>query len=152
MNDNSSKAKYAYNKTYLQLAPAGVAEWVVPSTVRVISVGAFAPCGSTLKTICLQDGLESIMDGAFCRCEKLTTVTIPRSVKYLGKDVFYDCPNLYSVKILGDPLFDGRLYFRCPSLRKVLNKDGMNIYMDVGRIEDRDRDQTSLFQFREAPA
>ena len=47
----------------------------------------------------IPDGVIFINDCAFCRCEKLTSVTIPESVTDIGEGAFNGCTGLTSVMI-----------------------------------------------------
>ncbi len=44
--------------------------------------------------VVIPDGVTSIGKGAFYWCEKLKSVTIPASLKYVGRDAFKDCYGL----------------------------------------------------------
>lgn len=80
-----------YNKdmTVLVRAPRVVPSiFDVPESVRVIAENAFNGC-TNLNGIVLHDGLEYIGKRALSSC-RLQDVTIPESVKNIGKDAF--CP------------------------------------------------------------
>lgn len=42
----------------------------------------------------LSNGVEQLDDNVFLSCRKLEKIIIPKSVKRIGKDVFFDCPQL----------------------------------------------------------
>lgn len=42
----------------------------------------------------IPNGITTIGDNAFCRCENLSTLTILASVTSIGKNAFLKCPNL----------------------------------------------------------
>lgn len=57
-----------------------------PSHLETISYGAFSRCG--LKTLVINEGVEEIKHGAFCGCEALMAVVLPRSLNKIGENVF----------------------------------------------------------------
>ncbi len=52
-----------------------------------------------ITSVEIQNGITSIGNYAFYRCEELTSITIPNSVTSIGTDVFSDCTSLKSVTI-----------------------------------------------------
>ena len=68
----------------------------VPASVKMIGTKAFY--GSGLKTVVLQEGLETIGAGAFA-WTPLETVHIPRSVKAIGAQAFYGCSRMRDIFI-----------------------------------------------------
>lgn len=95
-------------------------EIVVPATVLSIKANAFSMC-TTLETVKLNNGLETIEDQAFWCCTSLKnvvlpstllqigdnafigtaieTLTIPSSVQEIGSKAFASCNNLTSVTL-----------------------------------------------------
>lgn len=62
----------------------------------------------------------SIADGAFGKCNFITSLDIPSSVSYIGSKAFYNCSNLESVFIHGGQQSIGEDSFSdCKNLRKV---------------------------------
>ena len=55
----------------------------VPSGITVLEYGVFADCFN-LRSVTLPEGLAAIDDCAFEWCKKLTSLTIPDSVQYIG--------------------------------------------------------------------
>ena len=53
----------------------------------------------SIKSIVINDGVNSIGNHAFSRCSNLTSVTIPDSVTSIGGWAFYGCSSLTSVTI-----------------------------------------------------
>ena len=43
--------------------------------------------------------MTDIGESAFYRCESLTTITLPDSVKTIGENAFYGCKNLSLIKL-----------------------------------------------------
>ena len=93
--------------------------YYIPSSLRSVTVtgrnilyGAFYGC-SMLTTVTLPDSVKSIGRYAFYGCAGLTSVTIPDSVTSIGSYAFADCTGLASVTIgnsvesIGDYAFYG---------------------------------------------
>ena len=66
----------------------------IPSSMK--DIDGFTAC-SSLKSINLPEGLETIGIQAFCDCDILKTVIIPSSVTTVGRDAFEECENLKSI-------------------------------------------------------
>ena len=66
----------------------------IPSSMK--DIDGFTAC-SSLKSINLPEGLETIGIQAFCDCDSLKTVIIPTSVTTVGRDAFEECENLKSI-------------------------------------------------------
>ncbi|GEM_PF-5278642 len=92
----------------------------VPATVsyegidfRVVSVAKSAFASATCVSIKLPSSVKAIYDGAFDRCQKLTSITLPSALDSLGASAFYDCRVLTSValpaslRFIGDKCFTG---------------------------------------------
>ncbi len=79
-----------------------------------------------IKAVNITDGVTSIGDDAFSRCDSLTSVTIPDSVTSVGDGAFNDCRSLISVTIpdsvtsIGDDAFNG-----CKDLTSITIPDGV---------------------------
>lgn len=73
------------------------------------------------------EGIEKIEDNAFCRCEKLRSVTLPASIRGIGSRAFADCPSLAFVYInsLFLPDFAGDAFDASP-VRYIMTSDGVN--------------------------
>lgn len=80
---------------------------VIPNTVKIISVGAFAYC-ENLKEINIPESVTTIDVAAFEGCIGLTSVYIPKSVTYMWTP-FIACDNLTSFVIDPEnPVYDSR--------------------------------------------
>ena len=65
----------------------GVTQALLPSSVRTIEPTAFSSI-STLETVTLPEGLDSIGWRAFYRCSSLGSVVIPSTVRVVGDESF----------------------------------------------------------------
>lgn len=71
----------------------------IPSSMKYIK--GFTKC-SSLKSIKLPEGLETIGNQAFCSCDSLKTVTIPSTVQSIGIGAFEWCDSLTQIKVKSD--------------------------------------------------
>ena len=79
-----------------------------------------------IKELQIENGVTSIGDYAFYRCEDLTGVTVPDSVISIGKSAFYRCDSLTSVTIPGSVNIIGESAFRdCEKLSEVFISNGV---------------------------
>ena len=68
--------------------------------------------------------VTSVAPGAFMNCLGLTSVTLPASIRTLGRNAFYNCRSLESVRILGsDMTIEDRAFGDCLSLKSVYVDD-----------------------------
>lgn len=68
----------------------------IPSSMK--DIDGFTAC-SSLKSINLPEGLETIGIQSFCDCDSLKTVTIPSSVNSIGFGAFEWCDSLTEIKV-----------------------------------------------------
>ena len=105
---------------------------ILPQTLTSIGTGAFA--GAGIRSIMIPDGVVSIADYVFMRCEALESVVFPASLEQLGLRTFANCTSLHSVLFdsgnslarLPDGTFEG-----CTSL-KELNLDVLAQCSEIG--------------------
>ena len=99
---------------------------VVPQGVKALK-GTFFRCTS-LKEVVLLEGLEEInyLKGvfvsypAFYRCEALSSIELPSTLKTVGEECFWGCKSLKSIKIPDGVTSLGKSVFRyCTSLTEV---------------------------------
>ena len=103
----------------------------IPGSVREIGAWAFANCRK-LSEVTFDEGVETICDRAFERCDGLTRITLPRSVRELESWVFINCSGLIradlsrcQVRIIPYGLFE-----YCTKLQEVKLPDGVDEIKD----------------------
>jgi uncharacterized repeat protein (TIGR02543 family) len=72
----------------------------IPGSITSIGVDSFATC-ENLASVTIQNGVNSIENGAFYGCWSLANVTIPDSVTKIGMQAFENCITLVSVTFQG---------------------------------------------------
>ena len=87
-------------------------------------------------------GIEEIDDCAF-QHSMLKSVSIPKTVKFVGHSAFKECPRLESVRFRGDDVdIRGWAFGNMPALRTVVLPaglralDGFSIFRNAGRLEE----------------
>ena len=74
-----------------------------------------------IKKIIVPNSIESIKNGAFFDCKKLTSINIPNSIKSIGDVVFAYCESLTSINILDSVKHIGDYAFaHCKSLTSII--------------------------------
>lgn len=110
---------------------------VIPSTVKKIGENAFL--SSTLTSVTLNEGLETIDDGAFYNCN-ITEVTIPASVKSIGNyalassaDLSVTCLGSTPATVGGSSTFNKLKQIRVPADAVAAYKaaDGWSTYQSI---------------------
>ena len=108
---------YAFSETALESI-------TIPVGVTEIGPGAFYGC-KNLKTVEILGRIEKLKESVFSHCEKLTQVTIPRSVKDIEKDAFSNS-GIETIAIPGCVEYIGENAFQgCKSLREVYLEEGL---------------------------
>lgn len=74
----------------------------------------------------LLKGPDILEDYAFCDCEDLASISLPESIKSIGKDAFEGCNSLKSIDIPSSVTEIGDTAFRsCESLQSIHLPDGL---------------------------
>ena len=84
-------------------------------------IGKYAFCScNNLKRLTLPKDITSIEQSAFLGCSGLTSITIPSSVTAIGKWSFYDCSSLTSIELPNSTTtIDESAFQNCTSLASV---------------------------------
>ncbi|MBQ9472383.1 MAG: leucine-rich repeat protein [Ruminococcus sp.] len=101
----------------------------IPSSVYSIDPYAFADCVG-LKAVDFSDGQVIIGDCAFRGCKKLSSLTTPSSLSYIGQHAFSGA-GLSDVRLLGTDLTVSDNAFKdCKSMRYALLSNGVTALYD----------------------
>ncbi|MBR6516560.1 MAG: leucine-rich repeat domain-containing protein [Bacilli bacterium] len=97
------------------------------SELELIGYNAFRVCRH-LVSIVIPEGVTTIQNSAFWRCESLRNVILPNSLKEIGYEVFEDCYSLESIIIPENiSVISAGLFSHCTSLQNVTFNNGNNI-------------------------
>lgn len=69
----------------------GTSNSVIPTKVngkKITAIGDYAFAYKTVSNLVIPDGIETIGDSAFEKCQGITALTLPRSVKNIGANAF----------------------------------------------------------------
>lgn len=149
------------NRWILSQYPTGRTDesYTVPENTYAIGVIAFE-FEQDLKEIILNDGLETIGQGAFWECYGLESITIPASVTEIYCNAFNHCGALKTVTFEGDlpQFYDGDHFAYCPddmvirypdafaaSYAEVIDEDGY--WSFVCSKEDGEEGETITFRY-----
>ena len=116
-------------------------ELTITGTGRMHYSTAYAPWNTYsgyIKTVNIEDGVESIGTAAFKGCTNLTDITIPNTVTSIGYEAFYQCSKLPSITIPeGITSIDNYVFLNCFSLKDIYIKDvesWLNVSLGMGSL------------------
>ena len=107
--------------------------YYIPSSLKNVTItgsiyipqGAFYGC-SSLTSITIPDSVRSIGKYAFVACRSLTSITIPNRVSTIGEYAFSECSSLQSITIPDGVALIGEGAFRyCSSLQSITIPDSV---------------------------
>ena len=99
----------------------------IPYTVKRLYANTFRGC-SSLESVVLHDGLETIGSYAFYDCSVLSEITIPNTVKSMGYQCFVGCSSLTKATIGGGvETMSEELFLNCKKLKDVTIEDGCSV-------------------------
>ena len=91
---------------------------ILPCVVKIDN-NAFCKC-SDLREVVFSEGLKTIGDAAFARCETLERITLPSTVTDIEKDAFLGCTMLREVACSGAlPSIEWNTFSGCPLLERI---------------------------------
>lgn len=111
----------------------GLEKLTIPGSLAVIAISAFS--GSNhLSEVILQEGVRTINDFAFAKCKHLQTVTIPSTVKSIGKAFqnSVSLSDLYIKAIIPPSLY---LYSPTYDVDRWLGADDVNIWVPRSSVD-----------------
>ena len=118
-NKKNWKNGAMYISDYLIDATKVKGSYTIKKGTKVVAERAFGR-NTKLTKITIPNSVVYMGYGVFLGCEKIKNVTIPNSVKYVGESLFDECENLKSVKVSDSvKKIPGAMFGRCPSLEKV---------------------------------
>ena len=78
----------------------------------------------------LREGTIAIVDTAFYNCTNLASISIPNSVKAIGKQAFSGCSSLTSVTLPGISTINEKTFENCISLTEITLQEGTSVIGD----------------------
>ena len=106
-------------------APAGLAQYDIPSNISSIGDYAFAECYK-LTSISISTNVKTIGNYAFYYCSNLTNITIPNSITHIGNEAFQNCGSLTNIVIPNSiSHITNGAFSRCYSLTDVTICEGV---------------------------
>lgn len=104
--------------TYCFYGIANLQSVTIPSTVTKINDEAFR--GSGIEYITIPTSVKEIGKNAFAYCEKLQSIVVPENVTKLGEGVFRGCSSLESASVLSElDTLPAYMFFGCLNLSEV---------------------------------
>ncbi len=80
-----------------------------------------------VKAIVVKEGITSIGNWAFAYCVNLAEVTLPSTLKTIGKNSFYRCKKLTSIEVpAGVTSFDSGAFAYCETLKEITIPNSLN--------------------------
>ena len=96
-----------------------ITELIIPNNVTSIGEGAFAY--SSIKSVVVSGGCQSIGDGTFNGCDSLTNVVIQKGCQSIGDRAFFSSDNITSITIPSTLTNIGNLAFTTGKIETMYN-------------------------------
>ena len=112
----------------------GYRHCIIPEGAEEIFEGAFYKSGirDDLRSVSIPSTVKKIGKTAFAYCDKLTDVVIPGSVEQIGDHAFVGCHSLRRIVIPGNVKKIGNFSFwNCTGLREAVILDGVKV---IGQV------------------
>ncbi len=103
-------------------------EYLIYTDVDCIAITGYSGSETNVEIPASINGLpvESIENGAFSNCTKLTSITIPDSVTYIGFDAFSGCTGLTSITLPNSIVdISSSTFSGCRGLTSIIIPDGV---------------------------
>ena len=79
-----------------------------------------------VQEIKIEEGITEIAEGTFKECERLARITLPSTLKRIGKEAFYGCVAMQEIDLPSGLLFIGESAFsRCLSMTRLVLPDSL---------------------------
>lgn len=150
----TARAVYIYEDYFYELCDDGTVEIIgysgnhtdvtIPSEIggrKVTKIGDSAFEYENFKSITIPNSVKTIGKQAFRLCEDLTSITIPSSVKSIGSSAFFCCSSLTSITLSsGITSIDDRTFNSCRSLKSItipnnITSIGLGAFGDCTSLE-----------------
>ncbi len=121
--------RHPWIKPYL-----GYRHCIIPEGAEEILEGAFYKSGirDDLRSVSIPSSVKKIGKTAFAYCNKLTDIVIPGSVEQIGDHAFVGCHSLRRIVIPGNVKKIGNFSFwNCTGLREAVILDGVKV---IGQV------------------
>ena len=112
----------------------GYRHCIIPEGAEEIFEGAFYKSGirDDLRSVSIPSSVKKIGKTAFAYCDKLTDIVIPGSVEQIGDHAFVGCHSLRRIVIPGNVKKIGNFSFwNCTGLREAVILDGVKV---IGQV------------------
>lgn len=106
---------------------SGITEITIPDSVTNIDIGAF-DCCTSLQSVTIGSGIETIEQSVFRGCTSLTSVVIPDNIVSIDNFAFHDCDSLASVTLgTGLTSIGVDAFIGCYQLVEVINLSSLEL-------------------------
>lgn len=108
----------------------------------VTALGRYAFSKHKMTSVTIPGSVKVIGNSAFSKCDKLTSITIPEGVSEIGEDAFSECESLISVIIpggvtkIGDHAFCGCKNLTSVNIPDSAEDPGENLFDKCDRLTD----------------
>ncbi|MCR5154768.1 MAG: leucine-rich repeat domain-containing protein, partial [Lachnospiraceae bacterium] len=103
----------------------------IPDGVDTIDKNAFGGC-TNLTSVYIPDTVFIIGVAAFAQCTSLTTINIPKDITYISDWLFFGCSSLTSIEIPDNITTIGfRAFNNCSSLTSITIPDSVTYIMNA---------------------
>lgn len=125
---DSYGVEYSDDKKTLVKCPTSLeGSYTVLQGTTIIGEKAFEGC-EKIEEVILSESVLEIRQRSFHGCKKLTSITIPENVEFVGRWAYYSCDNLSEVIIRSKDIeLINQAFLGCKSIRKIVIPCGIII-------------------------